>query len=123
MANMHILTRQGANFTVVYHIAVPNGNNPAGTNWRTALVSSGRGGTTILPAGDGSGGTISAAEKALIESGAVLEQVVQIDPTQGGSNTTLAQINACLDADYATNSQSLLIELQGMLAQYGRTRG
>ena len=66
MANIHVLESPApGRFRVAYHVAIPASNNPAGVAWRTAIVNS-RDATrpvTVLPDGDGTNGTISAAEK------------------------------------------------------------
>jgi len=41
MANMHILTRSAEKHHIACHISVPNSNNPAGVNYRTAIVNAG----------------------------------------------------------------------------------
>ena len=75
MANIHILSTDGTEFTAVFHILIPASNNAAGVPWRTVVLRTGGGGQTVLPDGDGTLGTISAAEKAQIVSGAVVELV------------------------------------------------
>jgi hypothetical protein len=120
MANVHILDRQGGEFRVVFHIAVPAGNNAANVPWQTALVRSGLGGTTTLPDGDGNGGTISAAEKTSIATGAVYEQVGTIDPTQSGGS--VANINAWLDQMHAARVSEVQAALSARLQWFGRQR-
>ena len=114
MANTHVLTATGNTITLVLHIAIPATNNPRGVAWRTALVRSGIGGKTILPDGDGTGGTISALEKADVSSGAVYELVT--------SPKRMTSTNAALDEFYAKLSAETLAGLQTMLANYGHTR-
>jgi hypothetical protein len=123
MANMHILLQSGGMFRIVAHIAVPAGNNSAGIAWQTVVVTSGVGGKTVLPAGDGTGGTISAAEKtAILTTGSVYEDVADLDVTQRGLNTTPAQPGAYLDLWYTARSAEVLGQLQRQLAWYGQTR-
>lgn len=120
MANIHVLDRQGAGFRCAVHIAVPAGNNNAGTAWSAALVRSGNGGTTTLPDGDGTGGTVSAAEKTSIAGGTVLEVVDVLVPPDNA--TTAAAINAWLDAYHAAKVSEVQARLQRELSQYGRVR-
>ena len=122
MANIHVLERSGAQHRIVLHIAVPAANNGAGVSIRSASVNSKIGGTTILSDGDGTAGTISAAEKTNVTTGAVLELVRSLDLTQGGTLTTGGQIAAFLDDYYAAVSAEVLADLQFKLAQFGRTR-
>ena len=119
MANVHALDTQGGQTRLVFHIAVPAGNNSVGTAWSAVLVNSGTGGTTRLPDGTGSGGTISSAEKTAIQAGTVyeVEDRVVVPP---GMNA--AQANAFLDALHAAK----VIEVQGhvtaRLNLFGYTR-
>ncbi|MEK0324959.1 MAG: hypothetical protein QQN63_04580, partial [Nitrosopumilus sp.] len=96
MADMYILTGNNANeWTIVMHFTVPDVDNAVGINFRTALVNSGiglnteTGRRTVLPTGDDTGGTISAAEEALLDSGARFEVVVLARVPKDASNPTL----------------------------------
>jgi len=115
MANIHILSMDGTEFTAAFHIAIPATNNAAGVPWRTVVLRN-RGGTTILPDGDGLLGTISAAEKAQIIAGAVVEVV-----KSGGwssafpSGAQLDALHASVQSDYTSNMQS-------KFNRYGMTR-
>lgn len=122
MADYHVLTgsADGNAFTVVFHLPVPGaGNNRAGVQWRTALVNSGLGGRTVLPDGDGTGGTVSAAEKAGIEAGAVHEVAEQVSTHPG---ETAPQLRDRIDARHAALVASVQAELQGRLTYYGFVR-
>lgn len=122
MANWHALTGDvaGNAFQVVFHIAVPNtGNNRAGIQWRTALVNSKLGGTTILPDGDGTGGTISAAEKSSVQSGAIYEYVLEIATNPG---ETAVQLRARVDTLHTALSTSVLAALQARLTYFGHAQ-
>ncbi len=121
MTNWHVLDKNGPNFRIAYHIAIPNQNNGSGVNYRTAVINSKLGGTTILPDGDGTSGTLSTAEKTTILNGSVVERVVTLDPTQGNPATSGATMVANINADFTANSQSLLDELQAKLIHFGRT--
>ena len=102
---------------MVMHIAVPDADNSVSVNWRTALVNSGLGGITSLPDGDGNNGTISAAEKALIAAGEVLEHVMSARLESGG--TSLAQQRTALRAWYAKAKTTVVSDLQTKLRYYG----
>ena len=122
MANYHVLTGSpdGNSFRIVFHVPVPGaGNNRANVQWRTALANSGLGGTTVLRSGDGTGGTISAAELASIQSGALFE-VVEDVPTHPGESA--AQYQARVDALYTAVVARAQAALQGRLTYFGHTR-
>jgi hypothetical protein len=122
MTNMHVLTKTGVTYRIVGHVAVPVGNNLAGVSYRLAVVRSKLGGTTVLPDGDGTAGTISAAEKTnIVTDGSLYEIVYDLDVTQGGSISGAA-ILTYMDQDFAARSSEALTFLQGQLVQFGRTR-
>jgi hypothetical protein len=73
MADMHILKIEGDRLHIVMHLPVAAANNDVGISYRDCLVNSGMGGTTTLADGDGTGGTIAAAEKTQIQAGEVYE--------------------------------------------------
>lgn len=114
MSNVHVDSIDGTEVTVVMHFAVPNTNNAAGVNWRVIVAR--KFGTTILPDGDGTAGTISAAEKTSIQSGAVVEQVRTIKI--GDNNPTGPQI----DAEHTAQRAAWLAEFQARYNRYGFTR-
>lgn len=121
MANWHALTGtpDGNAFTIVFHIPIPGaGNNRAGVQWRTALINSGLGGKTTLPDGDGSGGTISAAEKASIGSGAIFEHVEQFATNPPEAAATL---QARIDARFTALTAAIQASLQAQLTYFGYT--
>lgn len=123
MANLHILLRDpaGSDIAAVAHVAVPVGTNSAGVSWQTAVVRSGKGGTTVLPDGDGTAGTIAAAEKASIVAGSLIEVPLTLRPQSiltGGQTA----INAYLDAQFSAVSTDALARLQIQLQFYGATR-
>ncbi len=113
MANLHVLEQTApGRFRVVLHVAIPAGNNPAGVPWRTAVAAHvDAAHPSVLPDGDGTAGTISAAEKAQLVSGAVYEAVRE---EKGQTTTSAANI-------YALRSADILADLQARYAQYGRT--
>lgn len=123
MANWHSLsgTVDGNSFLIVYHVPIPIANNRASVSYRTALVNSGIGGKTQLPDGDGTLGTISAAEKTSIQSGALYEYS-EYFPTNPGQ--TLAQLQAAVDAKFTALSDvngTLVKALQAQLTYFGGT--
>jgi hypothetical protein len=105
MANWHALTgtSDGNSFRIVFHLPIPSALNRANVNYRTAVVNSGQGGKTALPDGDGTGGTISAAEKASIVAGALYEHVEDF-PTSPGETATALQ--ARIDARFTALSDT-----------------
>lgn len=109
MANVHVLeqVRPGA-FKVVMHIAIPVANNGAGMSWRAIIARVA--GTTVLPDGDGTNGTIGAVEKAQIVSGAIYEYVT----------VEKGQTIAGVAAQFARRSAEVLADLQASYLQYGR---
>jgi hypothetical protein len=117
VANVHILESLApGRFRVAYHVAIPASNNPAGVAWRTAVVNSRPTGAnappiSVLPDGDGTNGTISAAEKAQLSSGALYEVV----------HDEKGQTGAGINAMFARRSAEVLAALQARLAQFGRT--
>ncbi|KKN26051.1 hypothetical protein LCGC14_0878570 [marine sediment metagenome] len=114
MADITVLERDTHNrWRVAMHFPVPAGNNAAGVPWRGALVASGIGGTTVLPNGDGTGGTISAADKALIQSGALLEHVESVRLGAGNPQAAAEEL-------YNSRKADKTAQLQARLNQYGR---
>lgn len=101
------------------HFAVPNTNNAVGVNHRTALINSGLGGTTILPDGDGSDGTISPAEKTSIENGELFEHVVSFPVESGGSTTP--KLRTTIRDLFASEQTSITNRLKRRLKYYGHT--
>lgn len=119
MADMHILTGDGLRWTVVMHFTVPGGTNAAGISWTDALVNSGQGGTTSLPDGDGTGGTIDATEKAAVLAGTVAEHSASFLIESGGSSG--ANVQAALREFYATQKTAVQAALQRRLKYFGAT--
>jgi hypothetical protein len=121
MSQWHALTGSldGNSYTIAYHVPIPSALNRVSINYRTAIINSGIGGKTILPDGDGTGGTISAAEKTSIGNGSILE-VVEVFATNPGQ--TLAQLGAAVDARFAILSNAanpFLVGIQNRLAYFG----
>lgn len=119
MAKVHVLATDGGLTRVVFHIDVPAGNNGAGVAWTAVIVNSGMGGTTRLPDGAGTGGTISAAEKTAIQAGTVYEVEERVSIPLG-LNT--AQANAFLDALHAAKVTEVQAQITARLNLFGFTR-
>lgn len=115
MSRLHIL----ASGHCVLHEPVPPGNNAAGVPWRTALVNSGMGGTSVMPTGTGPG-QITAAELAQIAAGALYETAFEFvrDP-----NWTTAQRNEAMDECITRASGDALDKITYALRWFGATRG
>jgi hypothetical protein len=118
VANIHALRYDGTSISGVAHVAIPPGNNSAGVSWQVALIRSGLGGTTVLPDGDGTGGTISAAEKSQIASGALYEAPITLRP----ESVAPAGIGAYVDSVFAQTTADVQAELQRRLKYFGYTR-
>lgn len=123
MSQWHVRTGDGNgnSYQVVFHLPVPSVLNRVSVNYQTALINSGLGGKTILPDGDGTSGTISAAEKASIQAGSIYEHTETYLTNPGNA---LATDKAALDARYSTLSNTsgpVLGPLQKQLTYYGAT--
>ena len=125
MADMYILTGNNSiDWTIVMHFDVPDTNNAVGINHREALVNSGigqgeDGRRTILPTGDDTGGTISAAEEALLESGARFEHVGSFRAESGGASN--AELRASIREFYAAENASVQARIGSQLRYFGHT--
>jgi hypothetical protein len=90
MAKVHIGKQLSAGrFQAVIHYDVPTGNNSAGKSWQDCIAAGNP--TTVLEEGTGVG-QITTAEKADVESGAVVEIVYSVLADSGGA--LLATVNA-----------------------------
>ncbi len=119
MSALHVLAGAGPNaFTVVIHVATPNGNNSAGVAWSDAVKNSGLV-TTAMPAGNGAG-QIGAAEVAAIAAGTLIEGVFQFTDDPAWTN---GQRNTRLDAEATKMGAELLARLAQSLKWFGATRG
>lgn len=122
MSSVHVLSSASTSATLVYHFPVPNTNNSAGVNWRLVVSRSrstvSAGVTTppksVLPSGDGTGGTISPAEATQIANGDVAE-VVLVEKNRPSTN-------AQLDEMYNKRLAQFLAEMQDKFGYYGYTR-
>lgn len=121
MADIHVLNLVGQQARLVYHFAVPAGNNSAGIPWKTALarsktvVSAGVATppSSVLPTGDGTGGTITSQELASIQSGDIAEVVF----LEKARPATVAEMNKM----YAKRKANWLAEASDTLRYYGAT--
>lgn len=118
MARFHVLDRNGQEVNVAVHVLTPAGNNAAGIPWATAVKNSGKYGTTILLDGDGTAGTIDAAEKAQIVSGDVIEVIIQLRP-----QTSQEPLNQYFDGLFADTRQTTLDQMRDRLRHFGFIRG
>ncbi len=124
MADIHVLRGDGttgpqAYHKLVFHFPVPDNSNQAGISYRDALVNSGLGGTTDLPDGDGTDGTISAAEKTQIEAGELYEHSKGCRIESGGSLP--AQVQAAIRGYYAQELAVMQPQIQAKLRFFGHT--
>jgi hypothetical protein len=118
MAQWHLLEKDTQGYRIVYHLPIPATNNAAGLSRRTVLLNSREGGRTQLPDGDGTGGTISAAEKNQIIVGELYEATVY---RAFPDSLTPVQLAAAIDADWTNTRDTLRDALNVKLNQYGRT--
>ncbi len=114
MSNIHIMTVDGPEVGVVLHFAIPATNNASAVPWRT--ITTRFFGTTSLPDGDGTAGTISAAEKASIAAGALVEVATTFK--LGNNNPT----GAALDAAFAAAQTAWVADFSTRYNRYGTTR-
>lgn len=117
MSDMHVLTGSGESWNVIGHFAVPDQTNVASINYRTAIVNSGVGGTTVLPDGDGNGGSISAAEKSQIEAGELYEHAFSVRLEANGATTPAAV--ALLKERYAEMKTRVVNKVKARLKYFG----
>ena len=117
MAKIHVLTGDGAAYTLVIHIPIPVGVNAGGRSWYACLVNSGLGGATQLKTGTGPG-QISTAELAQIQAGEVYETTTTIN-VQG---IVAADMGGAVDALVAQISAEALTALEKALNWFGVTR-
>lgn len=125
MADITVLTGNNSNeWTLVLHFPVPDVNNSAGINFRTALVSSGigkqeGGRRTVLPPGNGIGGTISTAEEAQLDAGERFEHVKSFRAESGG--TSNAQLRSSFRGCYASENVKVQANMASRLRYFGHT--
>lgn len=120
MSDVHILSGPNGRLRMVCHVPIPNGNNSAGVAWSTAVRNWRPGPVTILKDGDGAAGTISAAEKTALESGALYESVV--DDFLPDSANTNPERTAYVDRIYNETVSRVQERLGVELKWFGYTR-
>ncbi|MCP4248073.1 MAG: hypothetical protein GY778_13585 [bacterium] len=118
MADMHVLDGDGLRWRIAMHFAVPDANNAVAVNYRTALVNSGLGGSTVLTEGPGDG-QITAVEKALVVAGEVYEHLASFLVESGGTAT--AELRASLRQFYSREKAAVIADLQRRLRYFGHT--
>ncbi len=118
MADIHVLAGDGkSRWSIVAHFAVPDASNSVSVNWRTALVNSGLGGSSLI---EGTGaGQITAAELAQVNAGALFEHHFQFLAESGGSSNL--ELQAALRSEYAKHETAVLASLQRRLKYFGHT--
>lgn len=116
MADMHVLAGDGlGRWVLVMHFSVPNIDNEVSVNYRTALVNSALGGTSMT---EGTGpGQISAAEKAQIDAGEIYEHSIRF-LAESGANT-LPELLAAAREAYAREETRVTAQFQKRLRYYG----
>jgi len=117
MADYHILAgdRYGNQYTVAYHIPVPNVNNEVGVNYRTALVEWLGGASVIASAVP----FIDSAELTQLQAGELFEvsEAFYSNPSE-----TLIQRRDRLDVRYSQLVTTTQTVLQRMLGYWGYSR-
>lgn len=120
MASVHILSQSSDNeFQCVIHFPAPSGSNSAGLSWKSVLLASGLAGSTRLVEGTGPG-QITAAEKAQVLAGDVIEFETVLRIESGGS--TSLQIGVTIDALVANALADHARKVMSQLRRYGATR-
>jgi hypothetical protein len=124
-ADVHVLTAdKNGNYRVVKHEAIPGGNNLAGVTWKSAYIewkkTRNEDGTissvdSMLTEGTGTG-QITAAERAQVRSGDVMEIVFPIPARQAVSSARVTEEVSAKVTEYLAN-------LAVTLKWYGYTQG
>lgn len=112
MSDYHILSSDpyGNTFQVVFHFPVPDLDNQAGVNFRTAVVEW-LGGAPVVSRLPNVG-----AEQTQLDAGELHERVY---PFNSNPNDNLAAKRAVLEAMYASKLSSVTAELQKVLSYWG----
>lgn len=119
MADIHVLAggTDCKSWRVAMHFAVPDQKNAVSVGYRAALVASGIGGTTALPAGSGPG-QITSAEKAQIEAGERYEHVTTVPKLESGG-TEPGQLLDSARLFYQCQKADILNQLAARLRYFG----
>lgn len=124
MADMHVIDGDGqSSWKVVMHFDIPDIDNDVSVNYRTALANSGivdSVSPSVLPDGDGTVGSISAAEKTDLTDGVKYEHVVSIN--LDGTGTTNASRIANLKSVYASTETQVINSLKRRLKLFGHNQ-
>lgn len=121
MSAIHVLGGDGKDqYTAIIHVTVPNVNNNVGTNLRTAIITAGIGGTTIMQTTTGTApGKITTTELSDIQSGIVYEVVFQAGNNPAWSS---AERLAAFSGEINTRTSSAINYLTNALAFLGFTQ-
>lgn len=111
-----------SDYRLAVYVTVPNSNNTAGVNYRSAIINTGIGGKTALLTGAGTDGTITAAEVTAITAGSLYEEVVTLRISTYPGAFGSAGWLAALDADIARIQTEVIARLQVRLAFAGGSR-
>jgi hypothetical protein len=117
MADIHILAGDGRNrWNFAFHYTVPDTANAVGVNYRTALVNSELGGTSVMTEGAGDG-QIAPAELAQIVAGELFEYSQPWLAESGATNNT--ELLANVRAEYTRLQSVVTNNLQKRLRYFG----
>jgi hypothetical protein len=124
VANLHVRHRDGDLLEVVCHYPLPATTNSAGLAWRVAYARDRGALTTVLPDGDGTLGTIAAAERLAVTGAppSVAEEVRLLAVSGDWEALTGAQQQAAIDAWYAAAQADFQERLGARLRWWGLTR-
>jgi hypothetical protein len=87
MAKIHIMEQQGSDdYRVILHFPCPSGSNSAAKTWKSVMLTCGRMGSTSMVEGTGPG-QITAAEKATIVAGDIVELHTSIRAMSSGGGS------------------------------------
>ena len=121
MSDMHVINGDGkCTWRVVMHFDVPNVNNSATVNYRTALKNSSlvdAANPSVLPDGNGEDGSIGIVEKQQLVDGVKYELVLTIRLDGSGSDN--ASRILALRAAYARTETETIVKLKNRLKYFG----
>lgn len=116
---VHVLESLGrGRYRVVLHTAMPAGNNPAGFTWKSAYIAAGLA-VTVLTEGTAPG-NITAAEKAQVIAGDVVEIIGEMEAETAG--TAPGAVTAAVTQMANAIIAGALAALQERLKFYGYTQ-
>jgi len=117
MADYHILrgSADGNSLTVVFHVPIPDQNNTAGINLRTALSELNGGSVeSVLPSN-----RLGTGEQAALDAGALYEHVFEYHTRPG---MDAAEKQAELDQRYSNLSTGIANQVANQLEYWGYGR-